>query len=91
MLNWPFLLDDACHLNLIARGRIVRSNSDGTAVEVTYHELRTSKRPSCVELGRDHVAKLGEQATALIVDSDLGFIFWLGAISAKSVAPWCQD
>jgi hypothetical protein len=45
VVNWPFLLDGACHLHLIARGRIVRSNDNGTAVEVTHHELRTGKRP----------------------------------------------
>ncbi len=44
VVNWPFLLDGACPLNLVARGRIVRSSSNGTSVEMTYHELRTGKR-----------------------------------------------
>jgi hypothetical protein len=45
-MNWPVLLDGVCHLKLVMRGRIVRSDTTGTAVQVTRHEFRTCKRPA---------------------------------------------
>ena len=45
-INWPFLLDGVCRLKLVMRGRIVRSDTTGTAVKVTRHEFRTCKRPA---------------------------------------------
>jgi hypothetical protein len=45
-INWPFLLDGVCHLKLVMRGRIVRSDTTGTAVQVTCHEFRTCKHPA---------------------------------------------
>lgn len=43
-LKWPFLLNDACGLKLVMRGRIVRSEANGsaTAVCMESHEFRTS-------------------------------------------------
>jgi hypothetical protein len=43
-IDWPFLLNSACHLKLIVRGRIVRSDRMGTAVAILRHDFRTSKR-----------------------------------------------
>ena len=40
-LNWPFSLND-CALKLVMRGRVVRSDTQATAVEVTHYEFRTA-------------------------------------------------
>src|SRR5712692_5571944 len=43
-MNWPILLDGACPLKFVVRGRIVRSGTTGTAVRVRSYDFRTSKR-----------------------------------------------
>jgi len=45
LMLWPFLLDNSCPLKLVVQGRIVRSDANGTAVQVLRHEFCTSKRP----------------------------------------------
>src|SRR5262249_26434496 len=40
-LTWPFSLSD-CALKLVMRGRVVRSDGQSTAVEVTRYEFRTA-------------------------------------------------
>jgi hypothetical protein len=42
MLNWPFLLGGVCPLKLVMRGRIVRSDWRGVAIQSNYHEFRTA-------------------------------------------------
>jgi|HubBroStandDraft_6_1064221.scaffolds.fasta_scaffold1181433_1 hypothetical protein len=42
MLNWPFLLEGVCPLKLVMRGRIVRSDGRGVAIQSNYHEFRTA-------------------------------------------------
>jgi hypothetical protein len=42
VLDWPFLLDKVCGLKLVMRGRIVRRDSNGIAIEARQHEFRTS-------------------------------------------------
>jgi hypothetical protein len=42
MLSWPFLLEGVCPLRLVMRGRIVRSDFRGVAIQSTYHEFRTA-------------------------------------------------
>jgi hypothetical protein len=42
MVSWPCLLDDACALNLVMRGRVVRSEGLGVAIETKQHEFRTA-------------------------------------------------
>ncbi|HTW63684.1 MAG TPA: PilZ domain-containing protein [Bryobacteraceae bacterium] len=42
MLSWPFLLEGVCPLRLIMRGRIVRSDVRGIAIQSSYHEFRTA-------------------------------------------------
>jgi hypothetical protein len=42
MLSWPFLLEGVCPLRLVMRGRIVRSDVRGVAIQSTYHEFRTA-------------------------------------------------
>jgi len=46
VLDWPCLLDGICHLKLIVRGRVVRSDRTGTAVRMKSYEFHTSKRPA---------------------------------------------
>jgi len=45
-MQWPFLLHGVCGLNLVMRGRIVRSAGNGkaTAVRADFHEFRTAGR-----------------------------------------------
>lgn len=40
-ISWPAQLDNRCALKLIARGRVVRSESGRTAVEIQQYEFRT--------------------------------------------------
>jgi hypothetical protein len=40
-LNWPYLLENSCHLQLIIWGRVVRSDQQVTAVKTSRHEFRT--------------------------------------------------
>lgn len=42
MVNWPFLLEGVCPLRLVMRGRIVRCDGRGIAIQSTYHEFRTA-------------------------------------------------
>jgi hypothetical protein len=42
MLSWPFLLEGVCPLRLVMRGRIVRSDVRGIAIQSSYHEFRTA-------------------------------------------------
>ncbi len=42
MLSWPFLLEGVCPLKLVMKGRIVRSDVRGIAIESNYHEFRTA-------------------------------------------------
>ena len=40
-INWPVRLDGTCGLNLVARGRVVRSKGTLVAVEIEKYEFRT--------------------------------------------------
>ena len=40
-VNWPVLLSGTCAIKLVAFGRVVRSESGITGVEMTRHEFRT--------------------------------------------------
>lgn len=42
MLSWPFLLEGVCPLKLVMKGRIVRSDIRGIAIQSNYHEFRTA-------------------------------------------------
>ena len=42
MLRWPFLLEGVCPLKLVMKGRIVRSDVRGVAIQSNYHEFRTA-------------------------------------------------
>ena len=42
MLSWPFLLEGVCPLRLVMKGRIVRSDLRGVAIQSSYHEFRTA-------------------------------------------------
>jgi hypothetical protein len=42
LVNWPFLLEGVCPLKLLIKGRIVRSDFRGVAIQSSYHEFRTA-------------------------------------------------
>ena len=42
MVSWPFLLEGVCPLRLVMRGRIVRSDAHGVAIQSNFHEFRTA-------------------------------------------------
>lgn len=44
VLRWPLLLDGQCPLTLWIRGRILRSDPTGTAIELRKYEFRTAGR-----------------------------------------------
>jgi len=41
-LRWPILLNGSCGLNLIIRGRIVRTDNRTVALRMDFHEFRTA-------------------------------------------------
>jgi hypothetical protein len=41
-MEWPFLLEGVCALKVVMRGRIVRSETNGIAVQIMQHEFRTA-------------------------------------------------
>jgi len=43
LMRWPLLLDGGCPLKLVVRGKVVRSDASGTAVQALSHEFRTGK------------------------------------------------
>jgi hypothetical protein len=44
-IEWPYLLDGSCPLQLCLNGRILRSSESGTAVLILKHVFRTARRP----------------------------------------------
>jgi hypothetical protein len=42
MVSWPCVLDGACALKLVMKGRVVRIAGRGVAMESTQHEFRTA-------------------------------------------------
>jgi hypothetical protein len=40
-VNWPATLNHTCPLQLVAAGRVVRSDNDTAAVRIDRHEFRT--------------------------------------------------
>lgn len=43
MVSWPYLLDDACPLKLVMKGRVVRTDASGVvAIKTQQHEFRTA-------------------------------------------------
>ena len=42
MVSWPCVLDGVCALKLMMKGRVVRSEGRGIAVESLGHEFRTA-------------------------------------------------
>jgi hypothetical protein len=42
LVSWPCLLDGVCALKLVMKGRVVRSEGRGVAIESRYHEFRTA-------------------------------------------------
>jgi c-di-GMP-binding flagellar brake protein YcgR len=42
VVSWPCVLDGACALKLLMKGRVVRSEGKGIAIESRQHEFRTA-------------------------------------------------
>src|ERR1700734_2619637 len=42
MVSWPCLLDGVCALKLVMKGRVVRNEGRGVAIETRHHEFRTA-------------------------------------------------
>lgn len=42
MLSWPCVLNGACALKLLMKGRVVRNEGRGIAIASTQHEFRTA-------------------------------------------------
>jgi hypothetical protein len=42
VVSWPCVLDGVCALNLVIKGRVVRIEDRGIAMESTQHEFRTA-------------------------------------------------
>jgi len=42
-IDWPVLLDSACHLQLKGQGHVLRCDEHGTAIEIERHEFYTRK------------------------------------------------
>ena len=51
-ISWPVLLDEAVHLNLIARGRVVRNEPGRAALKFDRYEFRTCRSCLGVETPR---------------------------------------
>lgn len=44
-VNWPVSLNNKCNLNLIARGRVVRTDRGRAAIKIQQYEFRTAAQP----------------------------------------------
>jgi hypothetical protein len=42
LVSWPCVLDNACALKLVMKGRVVRIDDQGIAMESIQHEFRTA-------------------------------------------------
>ena len=42
VVSWPYLLDGVCALKLVMKGRVVRMQGRGIAIESTQYEFRTA-------------------------------------------------
>ena len=53
-LAWPFLLNNACPLQLCISGRVLRSSELGTALQIQSYEFRTlgNNAPALLDYGR---------------------------------------
>jgi len=47
-IDWPAVLDERCGLRLVFHGRVLRSNPDGTAIEMLRYHYRTRLRKCTV-------------------------------------------
>jgi hypothetical protein len=43
-LDWPALLEDACPLKMVVKGRVLRSHNRLTAIEIRGYEFHTRRR-----------------------------------------------
>jgi hypothetical protein len=50
VMSWPVALGDGCPLQLVARGRAVRSNGTWVACVIEKFEFRAMARPAVAEL-----------------------------------------
>ena len=45
-ISWPAQLDNKCQLQLVARGRVARSENGRAAIEIQQYEFRTQRSKS---------------------------------------------
>jgi len=43
-IEWPYLLDGTCPLQLCVQGRILRSGNTGAAIAILKYEFRTARK-----------------------------------------------
>jgi hypothetical protein len=61
-LEWPYLLDGSCPLQLCLHGRILRSGDSGTAIATMKYEFRTARRTGSAEPVPTAPGPLGTEA-----------------------------
>ena len=49
-IEWPFLLDGRIPLQLVASGKVVRSETTSFALLLTRHQFRTTKKRMRIEI-----------------------------------------
>jgi hypothetical protein len=64
-LDWPYMLDGSCPLQLVVQGRILRSGDSGTAIATLKHEFRTARRVVPAESIPDPAGTVGTSASLL--------------------------
>jgi hypothetical protein len=50
-VSWPARLDDKCHLKLVAKGRVIRTEAGVTAMSIEKYEFRTRGTQSTLSVG----------------------------------------
>jgi hypothetical protein len=57
MVSWPFVMDGGCALKLVMKGRVVRIEGRGIAIESTQHEFRTAGLAAVHRDGKSRISK----------------------------------
>jgi hypothetical protein len=51
-LEWPYMLDGSCPLQLCVHGRVLRSGDSGTALSILKYEFRTVRKSAPPDGGK---------------------------------------
>ena len=68
----------------MVHGHILRNDQNSVAVKIFKHEFRTASSRSWKYPAERRVASSHRKPAALIVDDDVGLIFWVGEIFWKA-------